>query len=113
MFYLYLKSLLSHKDLVSQASQERSSLIYYKLNGHSICPSSILYLLKIFHRDFPSYPISISRVPLGILEILTSRLHFLSLEFFSVSSLYTPYFVSTSLKYQVSLQLTSRDINCL
>ena len=74
MFYLYLKSLLSHKDSVSQASQERSSLIYYKLNGHSICPSSILYLLKIFHRDFPSYPISISRVPLGILEILRSRL---------------------------------------
>jgi len=74
MLYLYLKSLLSHKDSVSQASQERSSLIYYKLNGHSICPSSSLYLLKIFHRDFPSYPISISRVPLGILEILRSRL---------------------------------------
>ena len=74
MFYLYLKSLLSHKDSVSQASQERSSLIYYKLNGHSICPSSILYLLKIFHRDFPSYPISISRVQVGILEILRSRL---------------------------------------
>jgi len=74
MFYLYLKSLRSHKDSVSQASQEHSSLIYYKLNSHSISPSSFLYLLKIFHQDFPSYPISISRVPFGILEILRSRL---------------------------------------
>ena len=49
MFYLYLKSLLSHKDSVSQASQERSSLIYYKLNGHSICSS--IYLISL--EDIP------------------------------------------------------------
>jgi len=49
MFYVYLKSLLSPKDSVSQALQERSSLIYYKLNSHYISPSSFLYPLKIFH----------------------------------------------------------------
>ena len=49
MFYLYLKSLLSHKDSVSQASQERSSLIYYKLNGHSIL--SLIYLISL--EDIP------------------------------------------------------------
>jgi len=74
MSYLYLKSLRFPKDLVSQASQERSSLIYYKLNGYAINLSILFYLLKIFHRDFPSYPISISRVPFGILKILRSRL---------------------------------------
>jgi len=74
MLYLYVKSLRSPKDSVSQASQERSSLIYYKVNGHSISPSSFLYLLKIFHADFSSYRISIARVPFGILEILRSRL---------------------------------------
>jgi len=49
MFYLYLKSLLSHKDSVSQASQERSSLIYYKLNGHFIL--SLIYLISL--EDIP------------------------------------------------------------
>ena len=76
MFYLYLKRFRSPKDSVSQASQEHSSLIYYKLNGHSISPSSFLYLLKIFYRDIPSYPIIFSRVPFGILEILRSMLHY-------------------------------------
>ena len=40
MFYLYLMNLRSSKDSVSQASQEHSSLIYYKLNSYSISPSS-------------------------------------------------------------------------
>lgn len=35
MFYLCLKSLQFRKDSVSQVSQEHS-LIYYKLNDHSI-----------------------------------------------------------------------------
>jgi len=78
MFYLYFKSLRFPKDSVSQASQERSSLIYYKLNGYSISPSSFLYLLKIFHRDFPYYPISISRVPFVILKIPRCRLQYLA-----------------------------------
>ena len=45
---LYLKSLNSLKDSVSQASQEPST-IYYKLNGHSISTPFLLLSFRRLH----------------------------------------------------------------